>query len=116
MRVPVVSGWTLRQRIAAGVIVGGGLVLIVALWAINRRAELVRLGGPKWLRVDTAPDYIPEPVSPADSWASARPSHMSAACFGMGAGRRARRTYPPTLADEPSSLIRGEGHTYGGAY
>lgn len=106
-----------RQKVAGAIIVGVLVLVVVVLWCVQRRAEAQRTGGPGWLRRPQPPEYIPEPVTPAERWAACRPSHMSSVCTGFGAGSRMLRKYPGTLGEEPSSLVpSGLNITIAGGY
>lgn len=104
-----------RQTIVGGSVVGALVLVVIVLWSSNRRAELARILGPTWTRVQQPPEYIGEPVSPMDAWAASRPGHMSAVSTGFGAGSRVLRTYPGSLMESPHSCVpSGFSVTLGG--
>lgn len=94
-----------RETIVTAVIAAAMAVAALGLWALNR-VHVARRSTPEWLDTDPPPEQISgEPLTAAQSLAANGVPHMTACCTGRGAGRRVRRTYPASLADEPSSLI-----------
>lgn len=94
-----------RQRTFA--IMGGVLALAaLALWMVQRRAD-VRAATPAWLVPAQPPEGVaiaPAACAAKESWAAARPPHMTACCADRTARARVRRTYAPTLADDGDAL------------
>jgi hypothetical protein len=81
---------------------------VLVLFAVNRRDVLSR-AMPAWLDPGQPPDGVAAQLNTltADqSWAANRARHMTACCADRTAGRRIRRTYPATLAEDPNSFIR----------
>lgn len=106
-----------RQKIVAGVIVLALTLVVVAVWAANRRYAFLR-AKPEWLDPEQPPEGVAASwgaLSPAESWAANRASPMSACCTGRGAGSRVRRVYDDTLADSPHSFIRADINLAGGS-
>ena len=91
--------------LAGGVV----LVLIVGVLCARARVAAVFANAPGWFKSYQPPDGIVTPVEgvPAGFNGCMIPSPMIASCNGYGAGRRVRKTYASNLAEEPSSLIRG---------
>lgn len=90
-----------KLMIGAGV---AGLLAAALLWFIQQRAAAKRRT-PAW----TDPEQPPEgtagqPVAlptGSASWSAARPGDP-----GMRGGSRIMRSYAPTLADDPESVVR----------
>ncbi len=106
-----------REQVATGVVIAllaGGAV---ALYAINRRADLKRVKGPDWLDVQQPPDGVAtdfQTLSADQSWAANRCRPMTACCSGRSAGSRIRKTYPGSLASSDHSFIRASFAVGGG--
>ena len=101
---------TTRQKVMAGVVALALLLVVLAVWAANRRYAFLR-AAPAWLDPEQPPEGVAAAwgaVSPAQGWAANRASPMSACCTGRGAGSRVRREYPDTLAASPNSFIRAD--------
>jgi len=99
---------TQRQKIVAGVILAIGVVTVVLLWNVERRARiLARIPG--WTATEVVPDSVAPDlgtVSELESWAANRCRPMAACCSEETAGRRVAKFYPSSLANSPFSLIR----------
>jgi hypothetical protein len=100
---------TRKQYVAIGGIAAAAVIAFMLLIGFNSKEAAKRLT-PAWLDPQQpaggiAPDLLT--VSEGESWAANRCRPMVASCGDNTAGRRIRRTYPGTLVDCESSLIRG---------
>lgn len=99
---------TRRQTVIASAVVAVLAAAAAGLWYLNR-VQAQERETPSWLDPQQPPPGIAAPamatVTPGQSWAANRPRHMTASCCGQSAGLRIRRTYAPTLASDPGSLV-----------
>jgi len=106
-----------RRQIFISATAAAGLALVVlVLYAINRRDQLAR-AMPAWLNVQQPADGIAAELNTltADqSWAANRCRPMTASCTGRTAGTRIRRTYPASLEASDDSFIRAHVSVSGG--
>jgi hypothetical protein len=99
---------TTRQKAVCWAVAAALAFAALAIYAANRRYRFLA-AKPAWLDPQQPPEGIAATygtLTPAESWAANRASHLSACCTDRGAGRRIRRTYPATLADSDGSFIR----------
>ncbi len=96
-----------RQTIIVGVAASALTVAALVVLMAHKRAVDAR-DAPSWTDPGQPPEGVagPATAAPAVSWAANRATPMSACCTGRGAGRRAMRTYPTTLAESEGSFIR----------
>jgi hypothetical protein len=99
-----------RQATIGGAVVAVLGLAALLLWRAQRRQDEA---GPDWTDPHQPPDDMGPAMQAPDpgvSWAANRCGPMSSCCTGQGAGRRTRRYYAPTLADDPGSIVRAGVH------
>lgn len=97
-----------RQTVVVATI-GAAVGVAVLVLLVVRRRQLDTPAIPDWLKVQQPPETVTPDLmilTPDQSWAANRCRPMTACCGDLSAGRRIRRTYPPSLAESPDSFIR----------
>jgi hypothetical protein len=96
-----------RETIVTAVFASLLAVAALGLWMLNR-AHVAARSTPAWLNAggDQGPENVGQvPLTAAQSLAANGVPNMTACCRGRGAPSRIRKTYPASLAAEPSSII-----------
>lgn len=98
-----------RQAAIAGGLVGLGVVAVVGLWGYQRRQEQARMD-PPWLQSGQPDVGVANQLTTVDAGRSRAANGcppFAAPCTGRTVGLNTRRTYAPTLSDDPNSLVVG---------
>ena len=106
-----------RQQAIRSAAIAGAVVLAMVVLVCIRRRQADTPAVPAWLDTVQPPDTVAADLmtlTPDQSWAANRCRPIHAACSDYTAGRRIRRTYPPSLADSPHSFIRTSLQLEGG--
>jgi hypothetical protein len=106
------------MRVTRGVWIGLAFLAAVVVglfvaWSAQRKATF-EAAAPPWLDPRQPPSRVVAPLTAQQSYAANHAAPMSASCLGHGAGRRLRRTYPPTLADSGASFVVNVSGGFGG--
>jgi hypothetical protein len=84
-----------------------GVVLLGLVVAVSaQRKQSFEAAAPPWLDPHQPPRGVAAPLTEAQSFAANRCRPFSASSAGRSAGRRLRRTYPPTLAESATSFVQ----------